>query len=96
MLKCCFENENGGSYCVISAYVILILSLARQYLFDELDKGKINRSTYYKNIKDSIVYIEEHLSQKLTLEELAQVANMGKTKNSFPCIFKTSNPSFTL
>ena len=77
-----FENENGGSYCVISAYVILILSLVRQYLFDELDKGKINRSPYYKNIKDSIVYIEEHLSQKLTLEELAQVANMGKTNYS--------------
>ena len=77
-----FENENGSTYCVIGAYVILILAMARQYLFDELDKGGINRNSYYKNIKESIVYIEENLSKKLTLEELAQVANMGKTNYS--------------
>lgn len=76
------ENKNAGSHCVIKAYVILILSLIMQYLFDELDNGGVNRCPYYKNVKDSIIYIEENLSKKLTLEELAQIANMGKTSYS--------------
>ena len=76
------DNQTGSTYYVVSSYVILIIALTMQYLLDELDTGGINRSPYYKNIKNSIVYIEENLSKKLTLEELAQVANMGKTNYS--------------
>ena len=76
------ENQTGSTYYVVSSYVLLIIALTMQYLLDELDTGGINRSPYYKNIKKSIVYIEENLSKKLTLEELAQVANMGKTNYS--------------
>ena len=77
-----FENENSGTYSVIKAYVILILSLAIQYLFDGLDGGGINKCPYYKNVKESLVYINEHLSEKLTLDDLAHVAGMGKTNYS--------------
>ena len=82
MIESEFENEIGGTYLVISAYVLVILSLAIQYLFEELDRGGINRCPYYTDIKRSITYIEENISEKLTLEDLAQIANMGKTNYS--------------
>lgn len=81
-----FENENSGSYGVIRAYVILILSLAIQYMFAEPDGVAVNKTTYYKSIKKSLVYINEHLSEKLTLDDLAKSANMGKT--NFSVAFK--------
>ena len=74
-----FQNDKASKDFVIKAYLILIISLILQYLFDELDSGGINKSPYYKNIKTSLVYINEHISEKLTLDELAKSANMGKT-----------------
>lgn len=40
------------------------------------------QNTHYKNIEKSIAYIHENLSKKITLEELAQIAMMGKTNYS--------------
>ena len=76
------EFENQRTYFVIKAYVILILSLAVQYLSDTTEAGGINRCAYYKDIEKSLVYISDHLSEKLILDDLARVANMGKTNYS--------------
>lgn len=81
-----FENKNDISHFVIRAYVFLILALIMQYLFDELDGGGVDRSYYYKSVKKAILYIEEHLSEKMTLDELAEIADMGKT--NFSIAFK--------
>ena len=53
-----------------------------QYLLDGLDDGGINRCKNYKNIKKSLEFINDNLSEKLTLDELSRVANMGKTNYS--------------
>ncbi len=77
-----FENRNHGSDAVIKAYITLILSLAVQYYSDNFDDRGIKRSAHYKSIERTLVYINENLASKITLEELAQIANMGKTNYS--------------
>lgn len=81
-----FENKNDSSRFVIRAYLVLILALIMQYLCDELEGGGVDRSYYYKSIEKAILYIEEHLSEKITLDELAAIADMGKT--NFTIAFK--------
>ena len=81
-----FENETAVIHYVIKAYVILILSLIMQYLLSDLDDGKVNRNPHYKSIKETIVYIDDNLAKKMTLDELACVAKMGKT--NFSVAFK--------
>jgi transcriptional regulator GlxA family with amidase domain len=65
----------------------LIISHAIQYLYDELDRGGAARSAHSAAIERSLVYINENLSEKITLDELAQVAGMGKT--GFSTAFKS-------
>ena len=67
---------------MIKAYLVLILSLAMQYLSEELSNEGLSRSQHYKSIKKSLDYIKENLSDKLTLDDLARIANMGKTNYS--------------
>lgn len=73
------ENKNICSDYVVKAYMGLILSLIIQYFYREGGEISTNRSSHYKNIEKALVYINENLSEKITLDELAQVANMGKT-----------------
>ncbi len=77
-----FENRQTGSEFVIKAYVMLILSLIVQYYSDGFESGGIKRSSHYKSIERTLLYINENLSSKITLEELAGIANMGKTNYS--------------
>ena len=80
------SKESSIAYYVVKAYVALILALAMQYLFDELDDGGVNRCPHYKSIKNVLNYINDNLSEKLTLDELTRVAGMGKT--GFSVAFK--------
>ena len=80
------ENQNACSHYVVRAYMGLILSHAIQYLHDELDRGGAVRSAHSAAIERSLVYINENLSEKITLDELARVAGMGKT--GFSAAFK--------
>jgi AraC-like DNA-binding protein len=77
-----FQSEKLATNYVIKAYIILILSLSVQYLFEDLNNSGTARNQHYKSIKKSLVYIKENLSDKLTLDELSHVANMGKTNYS--------------
>ena len=77
-----FENRTSGSEFVIKAYIMLVLSLTVQYYSDGFESGGIKRNAHYKSIERTLLYINENLSEKITLEELAHIANMGKTNYS--------------
>lgn len=76
-----FENRNSSSEYVIKAYMALILSLVVQYYSDDFG-GDIKRSTHYKDIERTLVYINENIAEKITLDELSAIANMSKTSYS--------------
>ena len=76
------ENRDFFAESVIKSYIAVILSLSIQYFFEDLKNGTQEQNEHYKNIEKSIAYIHENLSRKITLEELAQVAMMGKTNYS--------------
>ena len=77
-----FENRNSSSEYVIKAYMTLILSLIVQYYSDGFENDGIKRNAHYKSIERTLLYINENISEKITLEELAQIANMSKTSYS--------------
>ena len=77
-----FENKNSGSKFVLKAYLTLILSLAMQYYLSNSDNSGIKKSAHYKSIERTLLYINENIASKITLEELSQIANMGKTNYS--------------
>lgn len=76
------ENRNEGSEYVIKAYVALFLSFAMQYFHGEECEGTSRRNPHYKDIEKTILYINEHISEKISLDELAKIAMMGKTNYS--------------
>ncbi len=76
------ENREIFSENVVKSYMIVVFSLSIQYFFDDLKNEKREQNAHYENIEKSIAYIHENLSKKITLEELAQIATMGKTNYS--------------
>lgn len=76
------ENRDFFAESVIKSYVTVILSLSIQYFFEDLKNETREQNAHYKKIEKSIAYIHENLSKKITLEELAQIAMMGKTNYS--------------
>lgn len=76
------ENRDGGSEYVIKAYVALLLSFAMQYFHGEENGGAGKEDPHYKDIQKTILYINEHISEKISLDELAKIAMMGKTNYS--------------
>ena len=79
-----YEMENGDCFVesVIKSYLAVVFSLSIQYYFEDLKNETSQPNAHYKNIEKSIGYIHENLSKKITLEELAQIAMMGKTNYS--------------
>ncbi|MBR1968799.1 MAG: helix-turn-helix transcriptional regulator [Clostridia bacterium] len=77
-----FENKNSGSNFVIKSYLTLILSLSMQYYLSNADSSGIKKSAHYKSVERTLLYINENIASKITLEELSQIANMGKTNYS--------------
>lgn len=82
MIESEFENKSQGSNFVIKSYLTLILSLGMQYYLNGSDNSALKRSAHYKSIERTLLYINENIASKITLEELAQIANMGKTNYS--------------
>ena len=76
-----FENRNSSSEYVIKAYMALIFSLTVQYYADDFG-GDIKRSTHYKDVERTLVFINENIAEKITLDELSGIANMSKTSYS--------------
>lgn len=76
------ENRDFFAESVIKSYITVIFSLSIQYFFENLKNEAREQNGHYKNIEKSIAYIHENLSRKITLEELARFAMMGKTNYS--------------
>jgi AraC-like DNA-binding protein len=76
------ENKDFFAENVIKSYMTVVFSLSIQYFFEELKNETREQHMHYKNIEKSIAYIHENLSQKITLEELSQIAMLGKTNYS--------------
>lgn len=76
------ENREAFSENVVKSYMTVVISLSIQFFINDLQNEKKEQNAHYKNIEKSIVYIHENLSEKITLEELAQIAMMGKTNYS--------------
>ena len=76
------ENRDFFAEHVIKSYITVIFSLSIQYFFEDVKNEAQEQNVHYKNIEKSIAYIHENLSEKITLEELAQIAMMGKTNYS--------------
>lgn len=76
------EKENVLIEAVIKSYLLLTVSLAFAYFHEDITCEPRIDNMYQKEIEQSIQYINEHLSEKLTLDELAKVAFMGKTNYS--------------
>lgn len=76
------ENLNRGSECVVRAYVSLLISLIVQYYSIDGRMYDTRENTHYKDIEKTLTYINEHLSEKISLDTLACLAAMGKTNYS--------------
>ena len=76
------ENQSNGSEYVVRAYIALLISLIVQYY--SIDGGRRNAriNSHYKDIEKTLTYINEHLSEKMSLDTLACLAAMGKTNYS--------------
>ena len=77
-----FENRTDSSTFLVKSYMLLVFALIMQYFSVNAVEEKGEYSAHYKNIEKSISYIHEHLSEKVTLDELAKIAMMGKTNYS--------------
>lgn len=82
MIEYELENQSTGSEYVVRAYIALLISLVVQYY--SLDDGgcSARANSHYKDIEKTLTYINEHLSEKISLDTLACLAAMGKTNYS--------------
>lgn len=71
--------EKGGSHHVVRAQMLLIYALLLQYYDEIYDASRLKKTNRNTAIEKTMVYINQHLADDLTLEELAKIANMNKT-----------------
>lgn len=78
-----FEIENEfldtGDNNVIRSFVILIMSYLVQYNNKKFDEKHITKTPHRAEIEKTMVYINQHLDENLTLDKLARIASMNKT-----------------
>jgi len=78
-----FEIENefldSGDSNVIGSFVILIMSYLVQYNNRNFDEKHIAKTPHRAEIEKTMVYINQHLDENLTLDKLARIASMNKT-----------------
>ena len=79
---CCLTSVK----CILFS---LLIHIIRSYDCVQKDKLLIPQHTVTKSLKKAIQYIDEHLSERLTLKELSEVACMTPTYFSF--VFKKFN-----
>jgi len=82
MIEYELENQNNGSEYVVRAYVSLLISLIVQYYSIDGGMYVARNNSHYKDIEKTLAYINEHLSEKISLDTLACLAAMGKTNYS--------------
>jgi len=72
---------------VIRSFLILLLSYLVQYNNDQRENGKIlSKTPHGAEVEKAMIYINQNISQNLTLDRLARIANMNKTY--FSTVFK--------
>ena len=74
-----FREEKRLTHHVVRAQMILIYTYLLQY-YDEISDG-VTETMKKRNaaIEKVMLYINQNLSENITLEELAEIANMNKT-----------------
>ena len=66
-----------------------LIHIMREYNYIEFNNNPSQNTTTTKSLTEAINYIQSHLYDQLTLEEIATIAHM--TKNHFSYIFKKFN-----
>lgn len=77
------DTEDGN---VIRSFMILIMSYLVQYNNKNFDDKPVTKTPHRAEIEKTMLYINQHLDQNLTLVKLARIASMNKTYYS--TIFK--------
>ena len=77
------EREMGGEGSategVVRALAILLFTKVLRHYTRQFKKLDIKKVPHYTDIQNTMVYISEHLSEEIVLEDLAKIANMNKT-----------------
>lgn len=79
-----FNKYNEYQLQVKSLLNLLLIKLVRDFGYS--DHSTAINTMQFKNIKDILTYIDEHFTEKLSLNELAGLANMSP--NYFSAFFK--------
>lgn len=82
-------KQKKHSVHVIRAQMLLIFALVLEYYDEYYDMSGVEKSKQNKYIEKSMIYINQHIDEQLTLEMLARMANMGKSYYS--TMFKKVN-----
>lgn len=80
------EGTDEGAGYVLRTQLLVVYSLLIQYYEQHYMQTKASRTEHYAEIERAMVYINQHLQEEITLEELSQIAGMSKTY--FSTIFK--------
>ncbi len=76
------KNRTIYSEIVVKSSFTFILSLIFQYFYEYENYKLTDKDLHRAEIEKSLSYINEHLTEKITLDELDKVAMMGKTNYS--------------
>lgn len=80
------SNITDNSEAVIKSLVILMFSYTVRHYNEKFEHFSVRRLRHYSEVQKTMVYINENLSDNLTLEQLAKIANLNKSYYS--TIFK--------
>lgn len=74
------ENVNASdNEYIIKAKFLEILAILDQYYTNTIKKGKLKSQKHSSEIEATLIYIREHLTENITLDQLAKIANMSKS-----------------
>ncbi len=81
-------SETNNEYIIKGKFLELLGTLI-QYYSRKAKAGKMQYQKHIKEIEDTMVYINQHYNDNITLEKLAQIANMNKFH--YCTVFKNIN-----
>ena len=81
-------SETNNEYIIKGKFLELI-GILIQYYNRKSKEGKTKSQKHIKEIEDTMVYINQHYNDNITLEQLAQIANMNKFH--YCTVFKNIN-----
>lgn len=80
-----FEDTGASNNeFIIKSKFLEILARLYQYHCTFYEQNKIKTHKHLQEIEDTLAYINQHLTENITLEQLAKIANMSK---SYYCTF---------